>query len=936
MKNLFQKLYTLFGCDVNFQNQNTKAFVNVNQSVIRLSAIILLAFFASTTLTAQVSLTASAGTTSGSYSTLKDAFDAVNAGTHQSVIVITITGNTTELSTASLNASGTGSSSYSSINIYPTSTGYSISGNLSSPLIDLNGAQNVTIDGRVNASGSTQDLVISNTSTSNTSGTSTIRFINDASGNTIKYCTLKGSSTASNGILFFSTSTGSAGNNNNTIDNNNITNSADANRPVNAIYSLGTVSNENTGNTISNNNIYDFLNRGLASNGIYLNSNTTTWSITNNSFYETGSFIPTASVGYNAIFINNTSGNNFTISDNFIGGSATSCGGSSWAKTNAYSNQFFGLYLNVGTGTASNVQGNTIKNFDYSNATNANWIGIYAIAGDVNIGTTTSNVIGSTTGTGSIVFTSTATANFYGIYISSTGTIDIQNNSIGSISLTNSASYATNFSGIKKSASAGTTTINNNTIGSASTSNSVNASSTSSTVQQTLYGIISAGSGNVTISGNTIANITNGTTNTNAATIGVINGIHVSDGANVITNNTVHHLLISNANNSLTQNASVIGIIDNSGSSSTQNVSGNTIYNLSNTYSSFIGNVIGLYYSGPTTASAVSKNLIYNLSVDGGTTNATIYGIKIDDGATTYSNNIITLSGNTTTNVYGFFESGAIGNNNNLYFNTVYLGGVIATGSNKSYALYSDVTTNTRNLRNNIFSNTRSTSGGSNLHYAAWFNYTISTGLTLDYNDYYVSGIGGVLGYYNSSNVSSLPLITGKDAGSFTVNPSFASAGGTSAANYLPSASMSGITISGITTDFPGTTRLSTPEIGAYELACVNPSISSQSTLTQSQCLGIAFSAITVSAAGTSLSYQWYSNTLNSNSGGVSLGTSNGAQTNSYTPQSNVAGTLYYYCVVTGTCGSPVSSAISGAFTVNALPTPSITGSASVCENVTG
>lgn len=275
MKNLFQRLYTLIGCNVNFQNQNTKDSVNLNQSVIRLSVLILLAFFVSTTLSAQVSLTASAGTTSGSYSTLKDAFDAINAGTHQSVIVITITGNTTELSTASLSASGTGSSSYSSINIYPTSTGYSISGNLSSPLIDLNGAQNVTIDGRVNASGSTQDLVISNTSTSNATGTSTVRFINDASSNTIKYCTLKGSSTASSGILFFSTSSGSAGNDNNTIDHNNITNSADANRPVNVIYSLGTVSKENSGNTISNNKIYDFLNRGLASNGVYLNSNTT-------------------------------------------------------------------------------------------------------------------------------------------------------------------------------------------------------------------------------------------------------------------------------------------------------------------------------------------------------------------------------------------------------------------------------------------------------------------------------------------------------------------------------------------------------------------------------------------------------------------------------------------------------------------------------------
>ncbi|MEI6508966.1 MAG: hypothetical protein WCO54_10805, partial [Bacteroidota bacterium] len=928
-----RKVLALIECNVSNQNNPLKTSVYVNTFVIRMLMLIILTSCFSSNLTAQVSLTATAGISSGSYSTIKSAFDAINAGTHQSVIVITITGNTTELSTATLNASGSGGSSYSSVSIYPTSSGLSISGNLNSPLIDLNGAQNVTIDGRVNASGVNQDLVISNTSTSNTSGTSTIRFINDASNNTVEYCALKGSSTASSGILFFSTTSGITGNDDNTIDNNSITNAADVNRPVNVIYSQGTVSKENSGNTISNNNIYDFFNRGSASNGISLSSNSTSWNIIDNSFYETASFIPSSAAGYNVIFINNTSGNNFNISNNFIGGNASSCGGASWSKSNNFSNQFFGIYLNIGTGTASNIQGNTIRNIDYSNSTSANWIGIYVIAGDVNIGTTLGNVVGASTGNGSIVFTNTTNANFYGIYVSSTGTLDIQNNIIGSITLPNAASYATNFNGIKKTATTGSTTISNNSIGSTSTSNSVDAQSASSANQQSVCGIISAGSGTVTISGNTIANLSNGTSNSTTSTAGMINGITVSGGANSITNNVVRNLTIANANNSITQSASVIGIVETSGSSSVQNVSGNTIYNLSNSYSSFTGNVIGLYYSGPTTVSTVSKNLIYGLSVDVSTTNATLYGIKINDGATTYSNNIITLSGNTTTNVYGIFETGAAGNNNNLYFNTVYLGGSIASGSNKSYALFSEVTTNTRNFRNNIFSNTRSTAGGSNLHYAAWFNYTISSGLTLDYNDYYASGTGGVLGYYNGANVLSLPIVSGNDAGSFMINPSFATPGGTAAANYLPSSSMVGVTIGAFTTDYPGTTRLSPPEIGAYELACVNPSIISQLTATQSQCIGIAFTAISVSATGTSLTYQWFSNAANSNSGGVSLGASNGAQTNSYTPPSNSAGTLYYYCVVTGICGSPATSIVSGAFIVNALPTPIITGSGSVCEN---
>ena len=41
-------------------------------------------------------------------------------------------------------------------------------------------------------------------------------------------------------------------------NNNNITNADNANRPVNAILSLGTAGKENIGNIISNNAIYDF------------------------------------------------------------------------------------------------------------------------------------------------------------------------------------------------------------------------------------------------------------------------------------------------------------------------------------------------------------------------------------------------------------------------------------------------------------------------------------------------------------------------------------------------------------------------------------------------------------------------------------------------------------------------------------------------------
>uniref|UniRef100_UPI00196452B2 hypothetical protein n=1 Tax=Escherichia coli TaxID=562 RepID=UPI00196452B2 len=57
------------------------------------------------------------------------------------------------------------------------------------------------------------------------------------------------------------------------------------------------------------------------------------------------------------------------------------------------------------------------------------------------------------------------------------------------------------------------------------------------------------------------------------------------------------------------------------------------------------------------------------------------------------------------------------------------------------------------------------------------------------------------------------------------------------------------------------------------------------------------------------LTYQWYSNTSNSNTGGTLIG---GATASSYTPSSATVGTTYYYVVVGSDCGSDVSSSAVG------------------------
>ena len=769
---------------------------------------------------AQVTVSGSTSA-NATYSTLKLAFDAIN-GTAQTNnnVIITITASTTETASALLNAGV-----WTTLVIYPTTTGLSITGGLATPLIDLNGADNVTIDGRVNAAGSAKDLIITNTSTSNTAGTSTIRFINDASTNTVKYCTIKGSETyGSSGIILFSTGT-TLGNNSNTIDHNDITCAVDANRPVCTIYSRGLSAGVlNSSNSITNNNIYNFLNSGIASYGIILSSNTSATSISENSFYETASFVPTQSVGYGVIYTNGASGG--TISNNKIGGSTANCGGTAWTKTNANNNFFNGIYLN-GSGTVS-VQGNTIANFNFANSGSSGFTGIACQGGDANIGTSTGNTIGAATGTSSINLTNAASgAEFRGIFNNSLGVRNIRNNTIGSVTLNNSTTLNSNFYGMYISGNTGaSTTISNNTIGSTTTANSINATSASTENEQDVYGIFLYDNGTKTITGNTIANLKNGSTNTTAATAGCVNGIYSYDGTNTILNNTVRDLTIANANTAAQSTVSAEGVITNSSVNginiistiaAAQSVTGNTISNLSNTYASFSGNVNGLYYAGPTTASTVSGNFIHSLTVTGAaSTLAYVCGIVGAAGATTYSNNIINLGGDTKTVLVGIYAKETGSNSTNIYFNTVYIGGTLPTGSVSinSRALWS-TSSNTRNFRNNIFYNARSNAGTA----TGWniaMDISSGTNLTFDYNDYY-AGTGGYIGYYGGATKSALPIAAGQDAHSLNTNPSFTSAGGTTAINYLPTVNtLVAVTGTGITTDYAGTTR-TTPKMGAYE-----------------------------------------------------------------------------------------------------------------------
>ena len=754
------------------------------------------------------------------YPTLKGAFDVINAGTYQGDMIIKFRGNTTETASAVLNASGTGAASYSHILIYPTRSGITVTGNLATPLVDLNGADNVTFDGRVNGSGDAYEFTFINNNTSTTSATSTFRFREAAVGDTIRYCTIKGGATgASTAVVLFGGSTVFSGNNNNVITLNKITSLSAANRPVNIVLSNGSIGYDNNGNKILSNEIFDFFRKESNSYGVNIQSYSSASTISGNSFYETTSFAPTSASVYKVITIEDTNSNNNVISNNYIGGNAFQAAGT-WTKTNANSNEFYAINISTGTSIASNIDTNVIRNFSYSNSGNANWYGINVAAGAVNIGSITGNTIGTTTGTGSLSVTNATNGSFiYGVNIASSETVNCENNTIASITSSNTtAANGTSITAINKTATAGATTISNNTIGSLSTANSINAASGATGNAQTVYGINSAGTGAITLNENTIANLTNSTTNTTAATRGRINGILISGGtSNTVSNNLVRNLTIANANTANDLEMSVIGInlIENIVNRSVTN---NLVYNLSNTYASFVGYVSGIYYRGATSGTnTVSRNFIHSIS----TTNAgaILNGIIASTGVTTFSNNIISL-GNATNNViYGFYDINGTSQATNLYYNTIYIGGTTA-GNNSSYAMFSGNITGTRNYRNNIIVNARTRTSGTGSHVAMNYSTTGTSGLTVNYNDYIASGTGGVLCKYgtNYTTLAGMQGAIGQDANSLNQDPTFVNAGTTTATDYKVGVTLTAATGTGIVLDYGMFSRpTSAPTMGAWE-----------------------------------------------------------------------------------------------------------------------
>ncbi len=775
-----------------------------------LACLLILFGLAASPASAQVDVTATAGTLNASYTTLKGAFDAINAGTHQATITIGISGDTTETAPAVLNASGAGAALYTTIGISPTGgAARTISGAIvaGSPLIDLNGADNVTIDG-LNTGGNA--LTIANTTVSATTVTSTIRFIGGATGNTITNSNLQGSGTmsvATNGaVIFFSTDAVTAsGNDNNTISNNNI-GPAGANLPTKGILGNGSTTTTAIGNSgivITNNNIFDYFGAAVTSAGIATNGGCNAWSITNNRFYQTGTRTWTTGALHNAINIANTTATSgaqaFTITGNIVGFASNTQTGT-YTLTGS-TGKFIGIVFNgITGGTISNVNSNTVAAVSLTGVTSSGtstaspMIGILITNGLAN---TSNNTIGSQSATGSLTFStnSTTATDTIGIYNFSVDDWTAAGNSVGGISVTNAAASGTYILfGMR-----------------ANTSTTKSWTATSNLI------------------GGTVANSLQVTsTGTASQVIGMV----TTNAAANWTSNTVRNLTNNNGTGTTTA-ASVIGM---SVTTTTPNhtLSQNTIFNLANTNTTAATIVTGIQFTGAT-ANVVARNLIYGLTSATNSATAEVNGIRVAGGTTIYRNNMIAIGAGITNALGGVAtNSAATGINgineflgtDSFFHNSVYIGGAPSAGTGASYAFNGTQTVNTRSFRDNIFWNARSNAGATGKNFAVKINGTTPnpTGLTINNNVYFANGTGAVFGFFNSLDVANLAAwktAVGQDSASIEFNPQYLDPTNATPDLHIhptnPTPVEANGTDVGVTDDFDGQTRASfTPtDIGA-------------------------------------------------------------------------------------------------------------------------
>jgi hypothetical protein len=730
-------------------------------------------------------------------------------------------------------------SSVAKVTIRPETgaTGLVISRTDSGETIILNGVDGLVIDGRPGGIGTSKQLTIQNTKW--TSVTPALKFINDATGNTVKYCTFVASdSSTSSGVIHFGTTNGTTGNDNNTIDNCDINANS---KSAYGIYSVGTYLKENSGNAITNCNIFDnYISVNNASNlyAIDIYSNNSSWTITGNSIYQTVArdYVSGSYVIYYGIVVSN-SGTGYVISNNYLGGSSANAGGSPW-KVNSGQFRFYGISMTAGTGSPTSVQGNTITNFDlttwYGSSTSTVFGGIQLNDGAYMVGTTTGNLIGSVVDTGAIRIKLRSVTSYgslvTGLYFNGAGSSTISNNQVGGITLDigTDTTYGQLYGTMSSSSATGPFTLSNNLIGSLTVPNSIkyiNCTAIGSTTI-TMAGIRFQSS-TATIQNNTISNLSFLSTQTGTK----VSGIYADGGTMTIKNNTIRQITSAATNVGTGSGATLYGIQLNITTANLPHViSGNTIYGLRTTSTVAGAWTLGILFYGTVSSTiyvSVENNTIYGLT--SACQWSSIGGIYLSTGSALCRNNMVHLGkdadqGDFTlgTKMWGIRKVTTAPCN--IFNNTVLIDGS-NVASNMWTAAFNKSATNTAtdSVFNNIFVNKRANVSGTAKNFAVNLNTT--SGVMMNYN--VLTTTGAPLTASADSVTTQADMAAwkalGLDANGTTGDPAFMGANDLHInpdANPVSVASNAGLPLSNVPLDIDGNPRhANNPDIGADEFS---------------------------------------------------------------------------------------------------------------------
>ncbi len=790
------------------------------KKLLQIIFTLIISFTIQYTLTAQVTVSGSNASSNGDYTSLEDAFEAIEDHDQTGYdISITITSDYAPTNRAVLT-----DGNWNTITVTPVGH-RTLEGACYYAIFELRGADNVTIDG---INDNNNSLTLINTDTENRYHGKIILFEETTTGqvtenNTITNCSLKGNNEWE-ALVYFDDYTNRIVRNI-TISNNHFEPYNVAEHEVSyainaSAYTYYTLQNIN----ISGNKFVNFGVSSASSNYTIYASQVQNLTISSNKFYQTYartfSYSSSNDSKYYNVYAQNTDG--ITATNNLIGYASDEFTGRTVITLIGRYANYYGMYFNTTGTTPVTISGNVINALSLNlqspeNHRTANFYG-FSVNGSASSPKNlyiNGNTIGSSSNPNAIIINTSEPLVCAPIYAGNSYAFlhgEFNNNTIGGINsgstmLNRGASF--NAMRIYTIQEATYFEFKNNTIGSSDAPITFTNENEDEEIE--MYGIninaYSEACCDHVVSGNDIGYLENNGTETYQFTGGIkITGIGASSASFEVSENIVHDISAIKGR--------MIGIYCDDQDYKNATISGNQVYNLDVGEPGNPGyGAYGIYYAGSN--SDLFDNLVYNLGL--GWSN---YGMYFQYGteANDIYNNIMILgkdkngSAYEGADYYGIYETTAI---NNYYYNTVIVKGNQSSSDRDSYAFYRNATYNSNNVfKNNIFYNTRTNNSGSGE------NFSIRLGdeanITIDYNDYYSNDI---LGYLNGdkTTLNAWQAETSQDANSSADNPSFYNADGISPNDLVIGTDLDGTPIS-IDVDYFGNDRSDTdPRMGAIE-----------------------------------------------------------------------------------------------------------------------